>query len=130
MKLVCFVPVEDVVQIHDGMIAAFGGSLGIRDYGLLESAVFQAQISFGGSRMHQDVYEMAAAYLYHIIKNHPFIDGNKRTGIVVATLFLECQGCEINLSQNEFYKLALDVANSKITKPEIAQFLKKKTTEN
>ncbi|MFH1832250.1 MAG: type II toxin-antitoxin system death-on-curing family toxin [bacterium] len=130
MKLACFLSVDEVVRIHDSMIDKFGGASGIREQGLLESAIFQAQVAFGGDFVCQDVYEMAAAYLYHIVKNHPFIDGNKRTGIVVATSFLDCQGYEIDLSQDEFYKLALDVANSKKDKPAIARLLKKKIIEN
>ncbi|MFH0898186.1 MAG: type II toxin-antitoxin system death-on-curing family toxin [bacterium] len=128
--LIQFLSVAEVVKIHKKMIYTYGGSVGIRDKGLLESAVFQAQVAFGGSYVHQDFYHMAAAYLYHIIKNHPFIDGNKRTGMVTALLFLKENGCEINLSLREFFTLAIDVAKSKKDKSGIACFFKKRVFEN
>ena len=83
-----FLTLDDVIEIHGEMIARYGGSDGIRDKGLLESAVATPQASFGGDYVHTDVFEMAAAYLFHIVKNHPFIDGNKRTGAMAAFVFL------------------------------------------
>lgn len=78
-----FLSFSEVEAIHTDVIANFGGSLGIRDEGLLESALAQTQASFGGEFLHPTIYEQAAAYLYHISMNHPFIDGNKRTAFTV-----------------------------------------------
>lgn len=79
-----FVTIEEVIMIHDDQIKSFGGSLGIRDYGLLKSAVFQPQVSFNGQLLHPNIYSQAAAYLYHLTMNHPFVDGNKRTAFAVT----------------------------------------------
>lgn len=75
-----FLHLDDVVAIHLDQIERYGGEAGIRDAGLLESAVAQARATFGGEFLHADLFQMAAAYLFHIAKNHPFVDGNKRTG--------------------------------------------------
>ena len=83
-----FLTVEDVLQIHDEQLSAYGGATGIRDQGLLESAVAMPQASFGGAYLHEDLPHMAAAYAFHIAQNQPFLDGNKRTGLVAALVFL------------------------------------------
>ncbi len=77
----CFLTLAEVIEIHVDQIKRYGGRQGIRDFGLLESALAQPEASFGGEWLHRDVYEMAAAYAYHICQNHPFIDGNKRTAL-------------------------------------------------
>lgn len=82
-----FLSLEDVLLIHDEQLEAYGGIQGIRDKGLLESAVMTAQASFGGEYLHQDLFEMAAAYAFHIAENQPFLDGNKRTALVSALVF-------------------------------------------
>ena len=87
-----FLELEDVVAIHADQIERYGGSAGIRDLGLLDAAVAMPRSSFGGQCLHTDVYEMAAAYLYHIVCNHPFVDGNKRARTAAALVFLELQG--------------------------------------
>ena len=84
-----FLAVDDVLQIHDEQLAAYGGVAGIRDQGLLESAVAMPQASFGEVYLHEDLSHMAAAYAFHIAQNQPFLDGNKRTGLVAALVFLD-----------------------------------------
>jgi death-on-curing protein len=84
VKPVEFLTVEDVLAIWKHQIERFGGSDGLRDRGLLGSAVAQAEASLAGVYMHEDVFEMAAAYLFHLVSNHPFVDGNKRVGLAVA----------------------------------------------
>ena len=79
-----FLSVEDVIQIHDEQIAAYGGATGVRDQGLLESAVAVPRASFGEAYLHEDLAHMAAAYAFHIAQNQPSLDGNKRTGLVAA----------------------------------------------
>jgi death-on-curing protein len=119
-----FLDVEDVADIHDLMIEEFGGSQGLRDVGLLESAVMQARVSFGGQFLHSDLFRMAAAYLFHIIKNHPFIDGNKRTGLGSALSFLDRNGIPIEGSTKALERLALDVADGDCSKPQAADVLR------
>lgn len=87
-----FLTVEEVLIIHDEQIEEYGGIHGIRDKGLLESAVMMAQASFGGEYLHQNLFEMAAAYAFHIAENQSFFDGNKRTALVSALVFLDING--------------------------------------
>ena len=75
-----FLSVADVLGFHEDQLANYGGAPGVRDMGLLESAVAMPMAGFGDQYLHADLFEMAAAYLYHIVCNHPFVDGNKRTG--------------------------------------------------
>jgi death on curing protein len=82
-----FLTVDDVLLIHDEQLEAYGGIQGIRDNGLLESAAMMPQASFGGEYLHQNLFEMAAAYAFHIAENQPFLDGNKRTALVSALVF-------------------------------------------
>ena len=78
--------------------------------------------------MHTDIYHMAAAYAFSIIKNHPFLDGNKRTGLALALLFLDFNDITLNASQEEFYDIAMQIAESKISEKEIASFFKNKSS--
>jgi death on curing protein len=88
----------------------------------LESTLAQPQAQFGGSFLHHDLYEMAAAYLFHIVMNHPFVDGNKRTGLDAATTFLRVNGVQVDSPDAELYQLVIDVTQSSSKKPEIAEF--------
>jgi fido (protein-threonine AMPylation protein) len=76
------------MRLHDRQVEKFGGTSGIRDQGLLESALAQPQATFAGELLHATIYEQAAAYLFHLAMNHPFLDGNKRTAFAVMDVFL------------------------------------------
>ena len=115
-----FLTVDDVLIIHEDQINQFGGSLGLRDRALLESAVAQPQMSFDGVFVHIDLFQMAAAYLYHLTSNHPFVDGSKRIGLASALVFLEINGIEILKNTNELYELTMRVACGAVNKQEIA----------
>lgn len=91
-----FLTREEVLLIHADQIQKYGGDSALRDSGLLESALAQPQAAFEGQWLCKSLVEMAAAYLYHIVQNHPFLDGNKRTGTVAALVFLELNGLELN----------------------------------
>jgi len=119
-----FLTVDDVLTIHQLVLARAGSSAGVRDKNLLESAVLHPQTFVFGQYVYTDVYRMAAAYCFHIIKNHPFVDGNKRTGILTAITFLEKNGLEVSVDIDAWYTLAIDIAKSKIFKEDIAVFLK------
>ncbi len=130
MQKIRFLDIDEVALINKGQIQLFGGLHGIRDRGLLESAVYDVQSSFGGKYLYKDIYHMAAGYAYGIIKNHPFIDGNKRTGIICSLIFLKYNEIDVVFEQEELYKLGIAIATSKSTVEKIAALLKKKINQN
>ncbi|MFT3686928.1 MAG: type II toxin-antitoxin system death-on-curing family toxin [Phycisphaerales bacterium] len=119
-----FFTVEDILQIHDDQIAQYGGEPTLRDRGLLESALETPRSMFGGEYLHRDIFEMAAAYLYHIVRNHPFVDGNKRTGTVAAFSFLEINNIDVEADENAVVEMTLAVATGQATKQQVAAFLR------
>ncbi|MDD5701252.1 MAG: type II toxin-antitoxin system death-on-curing family toxin [Dehalococcoidales bacterium] len=124
MKEPLFLTLDEVIEIHKDQIQRYGGHIGIRDLELLKSSIYMPAASFGGEYLHTDVYEMAAAYLFHIIRNHPFVDGNKRTGVVSALVFLILNGIEFTADEDKLEKMVVSVAEGKTGKPEIAQFFR------
>ncbi|XWK85730.1 MAG: type II toxin-antitoxin system death-on-curing family toxin [Phormidium sp.] len=118
-----FLNKKAVLRIHERQIEKFGGSFGIRDEGLLESALAQPQATFGGEFLHSTIYEQAAAYLYHISMNHPFIDGNKRTAFAVMDTFLRLNKYYLNLTDDQAYNLVLQVVQGEISKAELINYL-------
>jgi death-on-curing protein len=112
---------EDVLALHDLHLQRYGGSAGIRDRGLLESAVAQAKVSFGGDYLHADLAAMTAAYLVSIVKNHPFVDGNKRAGLASALTFLDLNGIAIDHSSALLYDTTMAVAEGRLDKVELAE---------
>ncbi len=123
-----FLSVDDVLLLHADQILRYGGNPGVRDFGLLQSAVAQPSAAFGGSLFHQDRFEMTAAFLYHIVQNHPFIDGNKRAGAVAALLFLQINDTVIDAEQGELYEIAIGVAKGETTKAEVAEFFRERAS--
>lgn len=119
-----FLTLEDVLLIHDEQIEVYGGIQGIRDAGLLESAVMTAQASFGGEYLHQSIFEMAAAYAFHIAENQPFLDGNKRTALVSALVFLDINGIEILDANMKLYDAMIAIAAKVMDKYDFAELLK------
>ncbi|MBI5518304.1 MAG: type II toxin-antitoxin system death-on-curing family toxin [Deltaproteobacteria bacterium] len=115
-----FLDVEDVVEVHATQLEVYGGSAGLRDRGLLESAVAQPQASFGGEFVHDGLFAMAAAYLFHIVRNHPFVDGNKRAGMLSAVVFLDVNGISIDHPSEALYELTMSVAEGRIDKGAVA----------
>ena len=120
-----FLEVDNVLEIHRHQIEMYGGALGMRDRGLLESAVAMPQATFGGHFLHQDIAEMAAAYLFHLVQNHPFLDGNKRTGAMAAFVFLRINGVVLDAPENEFEQTVLSIARGEAGKPDAVQFFRK-----
>ena len=120
-----FLDVEDVIEIHATQLEVYGGSAGLRDRGLLESAVAQPQASFGGELAHDGLFAMAAAYLFHLVRNHPFVDGNKRAGLLSALVFLDVNGISIDHASDALYDLTMGVAEGRIDKPAIAAELER-----
>jgi death-on-curing protein len=120
-----FLNLAEVLEIHRDQIERYGGHAGLRDLGLLQSALAMPAAGFGGRYLHGDLVEMAAAYLFHIVQNHPFIDGNKRTGAVAAIVFLTLNGIELQADEAPLEQLVIEVAKGKAGKSIIADFLRK-----
>jgi death-on-curing protein len=122
----CFhLTVEIVREIHDEAISRFGGSDGVRDAALLESAVTAPQASFAGKSPYVDLPEIAAAYLFYLCKNHPFIDGNKRAALGACIVFLRLNGLRPQPDNPEWEALVLAVATSEIDRDETTRRLRK-----
>lgn len=119
-----FLHLDEVIEIHQDQIKQYGGSPGIRDKNLLLSALAVPCSTFDGNYLHENIFEMAAAYLFHIVKNHPFIDGNKRVGLVSGLVFLLLNDINIEVEEDALEKLVLDVAIGKTEKTAISKFLK------
>jgi death-on-curing protein len=128
MMAIDFLTLNDVMAIHRRLIDAFGGSDGVRDEGLLLSAMAMPQTAFFGVYAHNDLFEMAAAYLFHLVMNHPFVDGNKRTGAAAAIVFLGMNGFALTADNQTLVEFTLSVAQGKQSKPEITVFLKEHST--
>jgi death-on-curing protein len=119
-----FLEIGDVLDLHDAAIVTYGGSVELRDQGLLESALAVPRSTFGSEYLHRDVYEVAAAYLYHIVQNHPFVDGNKRTGFATCFAFLYFNGLVLCADQMAAAELTENVAKGLLAKPQVAEFLR------
>lgn len=118
-----FLTLTDVLRIHEDQINHYGGSSGIREQNLLLSALAQASSTFSGEYLHTDIYQMAAAYVFHISGNHPFIDGNKRTTIVSTIVFLELNDIEVTAEELELENVVFSISQGKMDKPTIAAWL-------
>ena len=117
-----FLTLEDVLEIHTDQLKRYGGKTGIRDHNLLLSAIAQPFSTFDGQYLHKTFSDKAGAYLFHICQNHPFIDGNKRTALVSALMFLAMNNCPFDFEETELEQLARSVAEGKIKKETVALF--------
>lgn len=117
-----FLTLDEVLEIHQQQIEMYGGSPSLRDSGALESAVATPMATFEGRYLHTTIPAMAAAYLYHIAQNHPFLDGNKRTGANAAITFLRLNDWEPTFTEEELVETALAVATGRLTKRDLVVF--------
>lgn len=122
-----FLTLDEVLALHEMQLGLFGGARGVRDLGLLGSAVGNAEATFGGEFLHGTLYEMASAYLYGICRNHPFVDGNKRTAAAAAMTFLDMNRIEIEASEDDLYDLVIGVAEGRVSKAAVAVFFEQHT---
>jgi len=127
VKNIVFLTIDDVLKLQQHQINVYGSEHGVRDFGLLESALAMPQSMFGGQFLHKGIYEMASAYLFHLVKNHPFLDGNKRAGAVAAYVFLAINDVRFTALPDDFTEMVLAVAESRLGKPGIADFLRHNT---
>lgn len=119
-----FLSVDNVLFLHTDTLRSEGGDAGIHDLALLESAVMMPQQQFGGEYLHPEIPAMAAAYLYHIACNHPFVDGNKRTAAMAAFVFLDANGYELTASEAQFEEMVLQVASGSMSKDDLTDWVK------
>lgn len=124
MDKIAFLEIEDVLRIHARQIKRFGGDPGIRDAGLLESALAMPRASFDGEFVHEDVPAMAGAYLFHLAKNHAFIDGNKRVALGAALYFLYLNDIPPEFPEQALESCVLSVAAGGMTKDQATAFLR------
>lgn len=116
---------QQVLYLHDQVVKRSGGLLGVRDIGLVESAVFRPQASFDGKDLYKTIFDKAAALLQSLLMNHPFLDGNKRTALSSAGLFLRLNGYRLVNAHKEEVEFAIRVDNQHLKLEEIAKWLKK-----
>ncbi len=119
-----FIPADLAVSIHSDLLQRYGGKPGIRDRNLLESALAQPKMTIGRKFVHRKLFEKAAAYGYHVCRNHPFIDGNKRVAFILMDIFLQKNGWEIVAREEEAYSAMMDLASGKFTRRQLASLIK------
>jgi len=122
MNSIAFLSVEDVLEVHRRVVEEFGGKAGLRDRGLLESAVAMPRSTFGGRELHTDLVAKAAAYFFHLCANHPFLDGNKRVAVAAAELFLLINNHELVAADDLVEELAIGVAGGEWSKDQVIEF--------
>ena len=118
-----FLTPEQVLFIHSRLVAETGGSHGVRDLGLLESAVARPRATFDGKELYLDLFLKAAALMDSLVNNHPFVDGNKRTGVTAAGLFLRINGWRLNASPEDLEACTLRVATGDMEVANLADWL-------
>lgn len=123
-----FLTLIEVLELHRRIIGQSGGAFGIRDVGLLESAIAQPRMTFGGEDLYLSLLEKAAALGFSIIMNHPFVDGNKRTGHAATETFLVLNGMEINASVDEQERIVLAIASGNLGREAFVEWLQRNTT--
>ena len=124
-----FLALDEVLALHADQIRRYGGRPGIRDLELLESALGTPEASYGGDYLHASLFEMAAAYLFHIVRNHPFVDGNKRVGLIAALVFLGLNDLDLDVDADDLFELVVGVAAGTVGKADVAVFLRSKARE-
>jgi death-on-curing protein len=123
-KEIEFLTLAEIIEIHKNQLSNYGGEEGIRDISLLSSAIAMPKSTFEGNYLHKDLFEMAAAYVYHISQNHPFVDGNKRTALVSGLIFLDFNNIYLDDPKEELYKMMMNTASGKMNKNKIAEILR------
>jgi len=122
---ILFLSLAEVLEIHQDQIARYGGEPGTRDLNLLKSAVAMPAVTFDGHYLHDSIFEMAAAYLYHLVQTPPFIDGNKRVGAVAAVIFLTINGYHFHAPTGVLADFVVATASGNRSKAEGALFFRK-----
>ena len=122
--MISYVSLEYTLELHDQLIDEYGGLKGVLNLGLLQSALEAPKASFGGRYLHKTIFDKAAAYLFHISRNHPFVDGNKRTAVMVSLLFLSVNKVHFVVQDEDYQNLILQTAQGLVSKKQIAKFFR------
>jgi death-on-curing protein len=117
--------IDDIIYAHKMLIEKTGGASGLRNRGLLESALAAPFASFGGIEFYSTIQEKAAKLAYAIINNHPFVDGNKRIGVLTMVIFLEAKGIMLDYSDEDLIKLGLSLADGTYDENDVLEFILK-----
>jgi len=125
-----FLTVAEVIHVHSLLIERYGGAAGIRDHSILEAAVAAPRATFDQKFLHTDLFEMAAAYAFHISQNQPFVDGNKRTGLLAALVFLDINGISTIGASPKLYETMIAIAESRRRKGDLASLLRELAKRN
>jgi len=128
MKNIIFIPKELILYFYDQLIQNYGGTYGIRDEKLLDSALEQPKATYEGKYLHDTLTKMAAAYGYHLCNNHPFVDGNKRIALVTMDVFLQRNDLEIVASEKETYKIMIQLSAGSLSKKDLITWLENNTS--
>jgi death on curing protein len=124
-----FIPDEIVPIMHADLIKRYGGMLGIRDRGLLASTLAQPKMTVQKRFLHRTMFDKAAAYGFHVCRNHPFVDGNKRIAFVLMDVFLHKNGWNLEASEEEAYETMIQLASGNLTKPDLSTWLKARSAK-
>lgn len=119
-----FLSRAEVLRLHAMLLELYGGGPGLRDEGLLDSALAQPDATFDGERLHADLCEMAAAYGFHLAQNHPFVDGNKRVALAAMLVFLEVNWRPLHVEPATLYAVMIAVAEGRLSKRGLAAWLR------
>ena len=122
-----FLTLDEALAIHAHQIARYGGALGVRDRGLLESALAMPAATFAGDYLHPSLPEQAAAYLFHLVKNHPFVDGNQRLGLACSLVFLRLNGIRVRATDDDLVDIVMGVAEGRRSKADVAVFFRQRS---
>lgn len=122
--MIRFLPEAVIMAIHDDQIRLYGGAYGVRDMSALDAALHMPQVQFGGEFLHTTIFEMAAAYGFHLCQNHPFLDGNKRVAGMAMFTFLRLNGLEPHASELDYYAVMMSVASGQMSKEQLADWLR------
>jgi len=125
-----FIPHRIVATIHSDLLQRYGGRPGLRDSNLLDSALAQPKVTVGGTFVHKTLFDKAAAYGFHVCKNHPFVDGNKRVAFVLMDIFLQKNGWEIVAKEDEAYLMMMSLASGKLSKTQLSRWLKEHSSKS
>jgi len=119
-----YLSLEEILILHEYQIETYGGKAGINDIRMLESSVLRPQTTFDGKDLYEDIYEKAVALLFSLIKNRPFVDGNKRIALHATITFLELNGSVVNIADKKLVRMCLDISNNLIDEKRAVEIIK------
>jgi death on curing protein len=125
--MILFVPQDVIIDLHDEQIRLYGGKSGILNPNALDAAIHMPQQTHDGQYLHSTIYEMAAAYAYYLVLDHAFVEGNKRTARMTMVTFLELNGLEITVSEDETVEVMMSIENKTMNKQQVTEWLENVT---